>query len=112
MVIQSGGINCLRRATIQSEVDDSRADCEQQSSGNWQRVNRPPEKKSSPRPGFRNLIQDAFAQAQSVNGLFQACVAQQLVAMSGVLQLSSARAALLHMDFKVSHPRCIEFARR
>src|SRR5437870_10652450 len=111
MVIQSG-INCLRRATIKSEVDDSRADSEQQSSGDWQRVNRPPEKKSSPRPGFRNLIQDAFAQAQSVNGLFQACVAQQLVTMPGVFQLSGARAALLHMDFKVSHPRRIEFARR
>src|SRR5207237_10193478 len=57
MVIQSGGINCLRRATIQTEVDDSHANREQQSSGDWQRVNRPPEKKSSPRPGFENLIQ-------------------------------------------------------
>src|SRR5438045_403365 len=47
VVIQGGGINCLRRATIQSEVDDSRADCEQESSGNWQRINRLPEQKSS-----------------------------------------------------------------
>src|SRR2546427_12658462 len=109
MVIQSGGINCLRRV-IQTEVDNSRSDCQQQNSSDWQRVNRPPEKKSSPRPGFGNLAQDAGAQSDRIDRFFEACVAQQLVAMSGVLQLSGARAALLHMDFKVSHPRRIEFA--
>src|SRR5947209_19719473 len=112
MVIQSSGIDCLRRATIQTEVDDSRADCEQQHSSDWQRVNRPAEEKSSPRPGFGNLIQDAFTQAQSINWFFQTCIAQQLVAMPGVFQFSGASSARLDMDFKVSHPRRIEFARQ
>src|SRR2546428_11467203 len=112
MVIQRRGINCLRRATIRSEVDDSRANREQQSSGDWQRVNRPPEQKSSPRPGFGNLIQDAFAHSYRINRFFEACVAQQLVAMPGVLQLSGTGAATLDMEFKVSHPRRIEFARQ
>src|SRR5437016_14649814 len=111
MVIESGGINCLRRV-IQTEVDDSRADCEQQNSSDWQRVNRPPEQKSSPRAGFGNLAQDAGAQSHRIDRFFEACVAQQLVAMAGVLELSRARAALLDMEFKVSHPRRIEFARQ
>src|SRR5438132_10860960 len=100
MIIQRSGITSLRRVTIQTEVDDSRSDCEQQNSSNWQRVNWPPEQKSSLRPGFGNLIQDAFAQAQRINRFFQARVAQQFVAMPRVLQLSGAWAALLDMEFK------------